>query len=141
MDNLEFEKIWQDNYYKNLYQIHVLAQSKLISSNINSYTTCEAINELYQSVSAFIANKKEFIWENGSFGKVSTPAFSLRFFFKDKLGHICIEVKMEIDDGDSYEQHIACFYINTEMGILIDFMKELSLFNIADIGYKISFLK
>ena len=67
----------------------------------------------------------EGYWTNGERGNDSTTCASLRFLHKDRLGHILIEVYMELDDGGSYNTHNCCFYLNTETGLLEKFCKNL----------------
>jgi hypothetical protein len=64
---------------------------------------------------------------NGGKGDGGTPFVSLEFWCKDKLGHVIVEVYMEIDDGASYDKHNCCFFIKTETGLLNSFGKSLSL--------------
>ena len=50
---------------------------------------------------------------------------SLNFLHKDKLGHLLVEVYMELDDGGKLSIHNCCFYINTEVGLLTEFCERL----------------
>lgn len=62
---------------------------------------------------------------------------SFRFFRKDTLGHIVIEVFMELDDGGNYTQHHCCFYVGTEVGLLLNFCESLKQLKKESAGYEI----
>lgn len=133
---LSIERIWED---VDFYEIEVIARSEIISASVKSYTTVALINELALRLATFPKKLDDrFIWENGSKGDDSTPYISLEFWCEDKLGHIIIEVYMEIDDGASYNKHNCCFFIKTEPGLLNSFGKSLVLLNEQGIGKKIT---
>ena len=56
---------------------------------------------------------------------------------KDRLGHILIEVYMELDDGGSYSTHNCCFYLNTEMGLLERFCNKLPKLKQEPLGIEV----
>ena len=133
---LSIERIWED---VDFFEIEVIARSETISASIKSYTTVALINELALRLATFPQKIDDrFIWENGSKGDDSTPYVSLEFWCEDKLGHIIIEVYMEIDDGASYNKHNCCFFVKTEPGLLNSFGKSLVLLNEQGIGKKIT---
>ena len=72
-----------------------------------------------------VENAKEFFWENGKKGDDSNACITFEFIHKDRLGHILIEVYMELDDGGNYSSHNCCFYLNTEIGLLEKFCQKL----------------
>lgn len=133
---LSIERIWED---VDLFEIEVIAQSEIISASVRSYTTVASINELASRLVTFPQkNDDRYIWENGDKGDDSTPYVSLEFWCEDKLGHIVIEVYMELDDGASYNKHNCCFFVKTEAGLLNSFGKSLVLLNEQGIGKKIT---
>lgn len=133
---LSIERIWED---VDFFEIEVIAQSEIISVSVRSYTTVALINELALRLATFPQKIDDrYIWENGSKGDDSTPYVSLEFWCEDKLGHIIIEVYMEIDDGASYNKHNCCFFVKTEPGLLNNFGKSLVLLNEQGIGKKIT---
>lgn len=77
-------------------------------------------------------------WGNGEKVGGYTPYLSLRFSCRDKLGHITIEVYMEIDDGGSPDKHNCCFYVDTEIGLLQKFGKDLERINTPVLEIKVS---
>lgn len=136
MDKISIQKIWSD---ADFFEIEVYAQSELICSKVNSYTTAAAINELALHLISFPENSHDkYIWKNGIKGDESTPFISLEFWCKDELGHIVVEVYMEIDDGAPYSRHNCCYFINTEVGLLNRFGNGLLSLNNAEVGKKIT---
>ena len=134
MDILSIERIWEDSDF---FQIKLKAQSELICASIKSYTTASLINELCSKLSTFPKTFEDrYIWENGTKGDTSTPFVSLEFWCEDKLGHIVIEIYMELDDGASYSKHNCCFYVKTEIGQLYNFSKALAKLNECGTGQK-----
>lgn len=136
MDNITIERVWED---ADFFEIEVSAQSELVRANVKSYTTVEAINELASRLVAFPKSHDDrYLWENGTKGDTSTPYVSLEFWCEDKLGHIVVEVYMELDDGASYSKHNCCFFVRTETGLLNHFGKVILSLNERGIGKKIA---
>ena len=135
MDNLSIERVWED---VDFFEIEVIAQSDHIRAGVRSYTTAASISELALQLASFPKTLNDtFLWKNGTKGDDSTPFVSLEFWCKDKLGHIIVEVYMEVDDGASLSKHNCCFFINTEPGVLNNFGKSLHLLNERGTGKKI----
>lgn len=55
------------------------------------------------------------------FGDNTTPCVSFSFIRSDLLGHVLIQVTMELDDGAPLSEHNCCFYVKTELGLLHSF--------------------
>lgn len=133
---LSMERVWED---ADFYEVEVVAQSELIRASVRSYTTSASIRELGDRLSNFPKTSDDrFFWENGSRGDGSTPFVSLEFQCEDRLGHIIVEVYMELDDGASYDKHHCCFFIRTEAGLLNSFGERLILLNERGIGTRIA---
>jgi len=133
---LSIERIWEDDYF---YEIKVHAKSEFVSASTECYTNNDLINNLANNLSSFPKNFEDrFFWENGEKGDDSTTYFSLEFWCEDKLGHILIEIYMEINDGGSFDKHNCCFYLKTEIGLLNNFGKSLFKLNNKGIGYKVT---
>jgi hypothetical protein len=132
MDILSIERVWEDT---DLFEIEIIAQSDLICAKVRNYITSTSINELALHLATFPKNlTDQYIWENGTRGDDSTPFLSLEFWCEDKLGHIVIEVYMELDDGASYSKHNCCFFIRTEISLLNRFGKSLISLSQSGIG-------
>ena len=135
-DYLKIEKTWQAQSY---FQVKITCSSEIITVANRIYSSNECIDDLYNQLKNFLTGKaKESLWENGTKGNASTACVSLRFLRKDKLGHILIEVFMELDDGGDYSSHNCCFYINTEIGLLTRFCEKLPLIKQEQIGVKVT---
>ena len=125
MNNLSIERVWEDTDF---FEIEVKAQSELVCAKVKSYTTKSLINELALRLTTFPQNFNDrYIWKNGEKGDSTTPFVSLEFWCENKLGHIVIEVYMELNDGGSLSKHNCCFFIKTEIGLLNAFGEALNL--------------
>lgn len=122
-DYLKIQKLWYDDC---LYEVKIVCSSPIITASAKVYVCDSIIDALVQQIQLFLSGKiTEGYWTNGERGNDSTTCASLRFLHKDRLGHILIEVYMELDDGGSYNTHNCCFYLNTETGLLEKFCKNL----------------
>lgn len=135
-DYILIEKIWQDVF---CYQVKITcASSRVVAAN-DIYISDDSIDTLFNGLNDFIKGKtKEFFWENGEKGDQSTACVSLRFLHKDKLGHILVEVYMELDDGGDYCSHNCCFYLHTELGFLERFCESLPQLKQKSLGVKVT---
>lgn len=137
MGNIQFERIWQDY---DSFELRCKANSDSVSVTMNTYVTDKLIDELKYKIQQFISHTiQEFIWETGKKGNDSTPDFILKAFYKDRSGHIRIEVFCEINDGASLEEHNCCFYIDgIEAWQLEQFCQRIQTLKIKSIGTKVS---
>ena len=136
MDNIIFCKTWQDN---DVIELKVKCLSSVATVTSRIYVSDCLIDELIWQIKQFLdGNNEEGYWANEDKGNTSTACLSLRFFRKDKLGHIIIEVFAEIDDGGDYTKHNCCFFINTEYGLLMRFCEKLAQLKKNPVGYKIN---
>lgn len=137
MDNIIFERIWQDDGVDGFFEIKITAQSELACASSNIYAYDESIIDLSNRLSLFIEKPNDsFVWEIGEKGSGYTPFASFKFFYSDKMGHITIDVFMEIDDGDN-AKHSCSFYVNTELGLLEQFAQSLKRILQSVIGIKV----
>jgi hypothetical protein len=132
MDNLSIERVWEDIEF---FEVEITAQSKLVCAKVKSYIQDPKIDELVSRLTSFPKSINDrYYWENGKRGDDWTPFVSLEFWCEDKLGHVVIEVYIEIDDGASYTKHNCCFFVKTDIGLLNSFGKSLALLNERGIG-------
>lgn len=123
IDYIDIHKLWQDN---ELAQLRIVCSSAVITASTNIYVSDALIDDLIFQINQFLNGQVvESIWANEDKGNNSTACVSLRFLHKDKLGHVLIEVYMELDDGGDYSSHNCCFYLNTEIGLLTRFCERL----------------
>lgn len=134
-DNIIFSKIWQDD---DLIELKVVCSSSVATVTSKIYVSDSLIDELICQIKQFLdENNAEGLWANEDKGNASTACVSLRFFRKDKLGHIVIEVFAELDDGGNYTEHNCCFFVNTEYGLLMNFCESLLWLKKNPAGYEI----
>lgn len=123
IDRIEIYKLWQDDV---LMQLKVVCSSEVITATAKIYVSDALIDDLVYQIKRFLNGQvEESFWANEERGDRSTTCVSLHFLHKDKLGHILIEVFMELEDGGDYSRHNCCFYVNTEIGLLTMFCKDL----------------
>ncbi len=122
-DYIDIQKLWCDN---ELAELAIVCSSSVITASAKIYVTDALIDDLVQQIEQFLNGQViESYWANEEKGGDSTVCVSLRFLPKDKLGHVLIEVYMELDDGGDYGIHNCCFYLNTEIGLLERFCGKL----------------
>ena len=135
-DNIIFSKIWEDIF---AIQLKAVCSSSVATITTEIYVDDDLIDELIFQIKQFLnGNIEEGLWANGEKGDDSTACLSLRFFNKDKLGHINIEVYAELADGGNYSEHNCCFFVGTEYGLLMSFCESLVCLKNHPVGYKIS---
>ena len=141
-DNIVIERVWQEDYF---FEIKITGISNVITAYTKTYTSDEDIDKLANQIKGFVNNylgglddcQDSFSWENGKRGDQSTAYASLGFYCKDRLGHVQIEVYLELNDGGEFSRHNCCFYVETELGLLEAFGKELKNLKEAQIGRKV----
>ena len=135
-DNITIEKIWIDNEF---FQVSVFCETNIISVSTNIYMNSESIDELHHQIKHFLDNGEENVyWQCVVKGSDSTPSISVLFSALDKLGHIQIEVYLELDDNSTDVVHSCCFFVLTEYGRLFDFNEKLEKLKEGSPGVYIS---
>ena len=134
-DNIIFRKIWEDD---DMMELRVVCSSSVAATISGIYVSNFLIDELAGQIKQFLqGTREEGLWANEDRGNGSTACVSLRFFRKDKLGHIMVEVFAELDDGGDYAKHNCCFFVNTEYGLLMEFCSKLAELKINPVGCEI----
>ena len=134
-DYMAIQKLWYDD---DLTQLEIVCSSTVITASAKIYVTDALIDDLIQQIEQFLNGRvAESYWANEERGDNSTTCVSLRFLPKDKLGHVLIEVYMELDDGGSYSSHNCCFYLNTEIGLLAKFCEKIPMLKHELMGIEI----
>lgn len=102
-DNLVITRFWQDIDF---FQMEIECKTEFIAVRGKVYTTDDLIDDLYNKIEIFLSgNADATCWQNGTRGDRTTPCITFQFFHKDELGHVLIEVFMEIDDGGTLSTH------------------------------------
>lgn len=115
MDNIIFEKIWQD---ENLIELKISANSKYVSAYQSCYIQDKKLEIIADKIYNFAGNSSETCYLE--FGKKEgnyTPAFSMCILPADISGHVKIEVDIEIADNET-RSHRCCFYVKSELGLI-----------------------
>ena len=134
-DNIIITRLWQD---VDFFQIEIECKTELIVVRGRVYTTYILIDDLYDKIGTFLSgNVNSICWQSGTKGDLTTPCLMLKFLHKDQLGHILIEIFMEIDDGGQPSTHNCCFYLNTEIGLLYQFRENLLNLKTPKLGISI----
>ncbi len=135
MDNIIFEKIWQDD---TLIELKISANSEFVSAYQSCYIQDKKIEEAAETICNFVQNYGESCYLE--FGKKEgnyTPAFSMRILPADTSGHVKIEVDIEIADNDT-RSHRCCFYVKSELGLIERLGMALKNLIVEQDGCKVS---
>lgn len=135
IDNIYLKKLWQEN---TLFEIEFMCISHNIKCISNVYVSYEELNNLCIQLSSFLDRKISSVWKCGERGNETLPCISFKFIYRDKLGHVRIEIFTELNDGGNLDEHTACFYVNSEIGLLEQFKEKIESFREISIGEKIS---
>ena len=134
-DNIIFSKIWEDN---DVIELKVECFSSVATITSKIYVSDSLIDELICQIKQFLdGDIEEGLWANEDKGNDSAACVSFRFFNKDKLGHIIIEVFAELDDGGNFTEHNCCFFVGTEYGLLMSFCERLVRLKNQPVGCEI----
>ncbi|MBR5827594.1 MAG: hypothetical protein IKY78_11005 [Clostridia bacterium] len=135
-DNIIIERIWQDDEF---FQVSITCQTNIIEVTSNVYIQDANINDLINILDVFLGtNIKETSWLCGEIGANTTPGVLLKFIKIDRLGHIKIEVFLELDDGSLSKKHCCSFFVFTEHGQLLSFKNSLNKLKEKTIGRKVA---
>lgn len=135
MDNLVFEKKWQD---ETLIELKISAKSEFVSAFQSCYIQDSSLEEIADKICGFAENYNEACYLE--FGKKEgnyTPAFSMYMLPADLSGHVKIEVDIEIADNDM-RSHRCCFYVKSELGLIEQMGINLKELLKAQEGNKVS---
>lgn len=135
MDNIIFEKVWQD---ESLIELKISASSEFVSTYQSCYIQDKKLEETAEKIYNFVGKYDESCYLE--FGKKEgnyTPAFSMCIMPADMSGHVNIEVDIEIADNDT-RSHRCCFYVKSELGLIEQLGKNLKKLIIEQDGIKVS---
>ena len=137
MDNIIFEKVWQD---ESLIELKISVQSEFVSAYQNCYVQNTILSDISDKIIEYVDNYKmiyylEFGKKEGNY----TPAFSMKILPAEVSGNVFIEVDIEIADNDT-RSHRAIFYVKSELGLIERLGKGLKTLNNEEVGAAVSFL-
>ncbi len=131
-DNIKMTRTWQDPH---CFQITFECENDLISAKAKVYLSEQNLDEFTKMINLFVedpAISTEYAF--GERGNRFAPAVEFLIQQKDALGHILIEVYMEINDGGSLDTHHCCFFVATELGLLQQFGIKVQTLKRPDLG-------
>lgn len=121
MDNIILTKYMQDS---DLIGLDVLATSKYASVKQYCYVDKFMLENARNKILDFVTDFKDCYIEFGHKNGNCTPAFSMDIRIKDSIGHVQIELDLEIDDNQE-RKHRCQFYIYSNIGEIEQFGKRL----------------
>lgn len=134
-ENIQIKKIWEDG---DLIQLEILCWSEFATARQNCYIQIQDLIKSFEKIQRFIQQPLEKCYlEFGNKSGNYTPAFSMELSSIDKLGHVNIEVDVEIDDNDS-RKHRSCFFVRSELGYVEQFGKKLQALGKNPLEHKVS---
>lgn len=135
MDNIVFEKVWQE---EKLIELKISAKSEFVTVYQYCYIQAEALHEISMKICRYINNDKEpcyleFGKKEGNF----TPAFSMCILPVNVFGHVKLEVDFEIADNER-RLHRCCFYLKSELGLIEQLAMNLKSLVLDEVGAEVS---
>lgn len=135
MDNLLIQKVWNDDF---VMEFRIVGISHYVSAHQDCYLDMKCVentSELLNEVCNGSIKECYIVWgiKEGPY----TPAFSMKVMWKDKQGHLTIELDIEIAD-DTSRTHRCVFSISCEVGALERFANNLLNLSEARIGEFVS---
>jgi hypothetical protein len=134
MDNIILNKYMQDT---DVIGLDVLATSKYVSVKQYCYVDKFMLENAKNKILDFVTNLNDCYIEFGDKSGNCTPAFSMGIRKKDSIGHVQIELDLEIDDNQE-RKHRCQFYIYSNIGEIEQFGKRLMNLISNDIDTEIS---
>lgn len=135
MDNIFFEKVWQDD---NLLELKISASAEFVSAYQKCYIQDTDLEKIAERICKYPNNYRESCYlEFGKKEGKHTPAFSMCILPASVSGHVKIEVDLEIDDNDT-RAHRCCFYVNCELGLVENLGHSLKRLVMSDLGEKVA---
>ena len=144
-DNIIFEKVWDDyNGFNNVgdfFQINVTAYNSFIKvNNFNYYMSEECIKELSKLISKYIQDNKPMLYDHKKGAVDNNEIMTLEIEPINDHGHVIIDLKIE-NSSDIGNKNYAELFIETELGLLENFGKNILELIKSDVGYKVSLNK
>ena len=136
LGNISIEKIWEDAF---CFEIRLIIESEYVKAWQNCYFDSVSISRLCSFLSDYCSGSRNTdYYESGPKQGNYTPSFSIGLK-DDNTGHITIEADLEINDTKDRNHRCVC-NLNTELGLLERFAKNLSKLVQAEIGFSVSLL-
>lgn len=134
MDNIDIKVLWKE---KDLIEILLHSKTEWVEIKQNCYISKKMLQTNIVSINEYFLCNKECYVEFGKMEGNYTPAFSIKFIPMTLDGHINIELNMEIPDDES-RKHRCNFFVYTECGLLLEFVRKITDLFDYDVGQVIS---
>lgn len=135
MDNLTFQKKWQDD---DVIELFICGKSKYAEVCQSCYVGEEILSQYSNKLVNYSKNSSQTCYLE--FGKKKgpyTPAFSMELLPADLYGHVLIDLDMEVKDN-SERKHRCAFYVESDLGSIERFGNMMHKLVYGDIGCKVS---
>ena len=122
---ISLKKVWEDTGF---FEVDVVCQTSNIQVNSKVYIPDEKIEELCAALNSFINDngRQSIYWENFQANSHGLCRLSFQFSWADKLGHIRVEVYLEIADRGCDDMQSCKFFVYSETQSLINFKTQLN---------------
>ena len=132
--NILIEKLWQE-HENDILELKIKCSSEYAVAIQTCYIGKSDLADICFRIKDCIEHLDqncylEFGKKDGNY----TPAFSMNIEEIDPLGHVKIEVDVEINDNP-VRKHRSCFYVRSELGLLEKFALSLNSLIDGAIGF------
>lgn len=134
MENLKIEKYIHD---VDLIGLNVFVNSTYVNIKQYCYVDKYQLQKASDKLMKFINDSEKCYIEFGNKEGNCTPAFSMEVEKIDLVGHVRIELDLEVDDNNK-RKHRCQLYIFSNMGEIEEFGKKVLSLITSDIFTKIS---
>lgn len=135
MNNITFEKLWEDD---TSIEVKITAESKFSKSYQMCYVDETELKQMINKINLYITDySKDVYIEFGEKEGNYTPAFSMKLMKAELNGHVNIEVDIEIDDIAD-RSHRCKYFVESELGAIERFGQQANDFYKSNIGDSIS---
>lgn len=143
-DNIIFEKTWDDyngfNNVGNLFQINVTAYNYFVKiNNFSFYMDEKYAKNLSDLINRYIKENKAVVFEHKN-SVYNNEKMLIEIKQANSHGHIIINLKIENSDNGGNKNNVELF-VETELGLLEKFGKDILELVKGETGYKISLNK
>jgi len=144
-DNIILEPVWDGIPgfcvdARDFYQISITAYNSFVKvNNFEFYMGSRATKELYKLINKYIQNNKTMVYEHKN-QVYNNDTLFLQIKSPDVHGHVIINLKLE-NSNDNGNKNYAELFIETELGLLENFGKNILSLIKGNIRYKISLNK
>lgn len=136
MDNIIIKKIWADSDF---YEVEIKFKTEFMQCKKISYLVNSDIENLIRGIVDYINENTDFIWEIGENNSSRSPQIIIKSMGVNINGYVTLEIFCNV--FTEVNNKYGCFFpLETEIGSLQRFAKELSKLNVDEIGTTIELI-